>query len=374
MVFLILIIALIFSLSLSKALFQRWFNHLAIYSLIWFVLIFMYELKLLKYYDLNSETWFVVVLSYLAFHLGIICYFSIVENKKNSESSELNLSSNPVFYKDGHLLIIVTVITGIIGLVGALQQWNLLLHKYGSIQRIILSANDIYKMRVEGEIQGVAYLPAFAFVSLFFAALYSAYKRKIALISLLPFSAIILKDLANVARALMLFGLIEFTVVFIVAVYAFNLEKNSLSIRKSYLLRFIFIIIIFIASASFVRSIKGSVEHYTAASNSLRGLNVFNIITPSIYLYVSADVGVLNKYLEHNNERSRFGENTFMPIYNILAKFNFVDEPNTYQKGYYIPMWSNTGTYIRELHARFRCFRCGIWTIFTRFFSNLILV
>ncbi len=354
MTLLILIIILLFSLFLSKILFNRWFNHLTVYSVIWFVLLFMYELKLLRYYDLNIETWFVIALSYLAFHLGIFCYFAIKKNVENSESSNSDFSFNPIFYKNGRLLIIVIVITGVIGLAGAIQQWNILIHKFGSISKIILSANDIYKMRVEGEIKGVAYLPTFSFVSLFFAALYSAYKRRISLISLLPFSAIILKDLAIVARALMLFGLIEFTVVFIVAIYVFNSEKSiSGSQRKSYIFRFIVIVLLFIGSASFVRSIKGSVEHYTAASRSLRSLNVFDVITPSIYLYVSGDVGVLNKYLEHNDENTRFGENTFMPLYNLLAKFNFVKEPKTYQKGYYIPMWTNTGTYIRELHADF---------------------
>lgn len=354
MVFILLIITFLFSLSLGKILFKRWFNHLSVYSLIWFVLLFMYELKLLRYDNLSSETWFVIILSYIAFHLGVVCYFALKRVNEKIETSNEELSSNPLFYKEGRLLIIVILITGFIGLAGGLQQWSVLIHKFGSIQKVILNANDIYRMRVEGEIQGIAYLPAFGFVSLFFAALYSAYKRKIAFISILPFTAIILKDLANIARALMLFGLVEYSIVFIVSIYVFNLEKSSSNTsQKSYLFRFLIIIVIFIGSASFVRSIKGSVEHYKSASSSIRSLNLFDVITPSIYLYLSADVGVLNKYLEHNNENTRFGENTFMPVYNILAKFDFVSKPDTYQKGYYIPMWTNTGTYIRELHADF---------------------
>ena len=354
MIFIILIVTFLFSLALSKILFRRWFNHLSVYSLIWFILLFLYELKLLRYYDLSTETWFVIALSYIAFHLGVLFYFSVNKINKSTEVPVPELSSNPFFYKQGKLLIIVIIITGLVGLVGALQQWVLLIHRFGSIQKVILSANSVYKMRVEGEIQGIAYLPAFAFVSLFFSALYSAFKRKITLISVLPFSAIILKDLANIARALMLFGLIEFTVVFIITVYVLNTEKSPLNrTKKSYWFRFIIIVVVFVICASFVRAIKGSVEHYKAASSSIRSLNLFDVITPSIYLYLSSDVGVLNQYLEHDNERTGFGENTFMPIYNILAKFDVVSEPNTYQKGYYIPMWTNTGTYIRELHADF---------------------
>jgi len=314
----------------------------------------LYELKLLRYYDLSAETWFVIILSFISFHLGVFFYFSLGNVNKDIGNSQEELSSDSIFYRQGQLLYIVIIITGLIGLLGALQQWNFLIHKFGSIQKVLLSAYRIYKMRIEGEIQGIAYLPAFAYVSLFFAAIYSAYKKKIALISLLPFSAIILKDLANVGRVFMLFGLIEFTVVFIVASYGFNIEKSlSDTHKKSYFFRFILIIAILVLSASFVRSIRGSIEQYKSASSSIRGLNLFDVITPSVYLYFSSDVGVLNSYLEHNNEEVRFGENTFMPIYSFLAKFNLVTEPNTYQKGYYIPMWTNTGTYLRELHADF---------------------
>lgn len=168
MIFIILIVTFLFSLALSKILFRRWFNHLSVYSLIWFILLFLYELKLLRYYDLSTETWFVIALSYIAFHLGVLFYFSVNKINKSTEVPVPELSSNPFFYKQGKLLIIVIIITGLVGLVGALQQWVLLIHRFGSIQKVILSANSVYKMRVEGEIRGIAYLPAFAFVSLFF--------------------------------------------------------------------------------------------------------------------------------------------------------------------------------------------------------------
>ena len=52
-------------------------------------------------------------------------------------------------------------------------------------------------------------------------------------------------------------------------------------------------------------------------------------------------------------EHPRFGENTFAPIYGILARIKVVEPPDWFQRGYNVPMWSNTATYLREIHADF---------------------
>ena len=64
-------------------------------------------------------------------------------------------------------------------------------------------------------------------------------------------------------------------------------------------------------------------------------------------------MGVLSKYLFYEGEDTEFGQNTFLTVYGFLARFGAVEKPELFQKGYYIPMWTNTGTYIRELHADF---------------------
>jgi hypothetical protein len=40
-------------------------------------------------------------------------------------------------------------------------------------------------------------------------------------------------------------------------------------------------------------------------------------------------------------------------VYEFLSKYVGTEEPSFFQQGYHIPMWTNTGTYIRELHADF---------------------
>jgi len=86
---------------------------------------------------------------------------------------------------------------------------------------------------------------------------------------------------------------------------------------------------------------------------ALKKVNKDMPISPSIYLYFSSQIVVLSKYLEKESETCIWGENTFLPIYNLIAKTGWIERPRFYQKGYYVPMWTNTGTYLREIHADF---------------------
>jgi oligosaccharide repeat unit polymerase len=73
-------------------------------------------------------------------------------------------------------------------------------------------------------------------------------------------------------------------------------------------------------------------------------------------LYLSAHLGVLNEFVKRQDEENLFAQNTLLPLYNFLDRLNLIKRPNQYQKGYFIPMWVNTGTFIRELFADFNVF------------------
>ena len=123
--------------------------------------------------------------------------------------------------------------------------------------------------------------------------------------------------------------------------------------RKTALISIILLLALVIAAASIVRTSRGIKENFRGASQELRQLEENMILTPSVYFYLSSDLGVLNQYLFYDNENAKFGENTFRGVYYLLSKLKIVEEPEFFQKGYFIPMWSNTGTYLREIHADF---------------------
>jgi len=353
MIHFILSCIFIISLFVAKSLYKKWINQIFIYSTVWFVMLSLYEFKLLHYVDLSSTTWIVIGGAYFSFILGSTTYFVARKNFVPKDLYSCNLGNGYVITDDKlKIMKMISLFTGLVGLIGAIQHWSVLLNYYGSFSKILISTPEIYKLRVSGELKGVIpYLSAFSFVSIFFSAMVSAFENKFSLYAVISIFAVILQELANISRAGMLFGIIEFVLVLILFNYFHKNQKAKKNTKLVVSLAFSFVLIII--AATLVRSAKGSIEHFKNSTRTLNKLNENMVITPSIYLYFSADVGVLNQYLIKDDETTQFGENTFMPIYRLLNKFDLVEKPKVYQKGYYIPMWVNTGTYLRELHADF---------------------
>ncbi|MBZ0184233.1 MAG: oligosaccharide repeat unit polymerase [Melioribacteraceae bacterium] len=352
----ILLILNFFFFQIGKKIFEYWFNPITIYVFVWTGLISLYELKLLKYYDLSIEAWFVIFLAFCSFVFGIFIFYYASRDKEVSfRTSKIGIKE---LFENPRLIKFLILSTGLISLLSSLQNWYILLQEYDTLTNILLSAAEIYKKRVDGEIKGVIpYTWAFGFVSIFFSAIWSAKTNRFSLLTIFPIIAIILKDLAMIARSNILFAFLEFITVFFLVRLYFN--KNHILVRKfdrkNLLIGGFLLIFLVIGSATLVRSVKGTVESFKASTNTLSKIRGGIVITPSLYLYLSAHVGVLNKYLLVNEEQDEtmFGQNSFESVYNILSKFNLTKDPTSYQRGYYIPMWTNTGTYIREIHADF---------------------
>ena len=342
---------------LGKLIFKKWINHLTIYSFIWGGLIFLYELKLLPYDDIIPLAWFFIIVAFIAFICGILT----VTTSRNLYSGEQVLVGKsdmflPIFTDNGRTLKYSIICFSLIGLYAGIQHWLVLLDKFGSFASILINANKIYSMNNKGEITGIIpYISSFGYVGVFLAGIYTAYKGRFSPLSFLPLVGIVVKDLASFGRAGMLLAIMQFIFTF----FLFrHLLKNDLRERFKFfksnaVLAFIIIFVFLIVAASLVRVSRISFESYQGASKVLRQLENNSIISPSIYLYLSSDIGVLSQYLYSENESAEFGQNTFLTIYGFLAKIGAVEKPELFQKGYYIPMWTNTGTFIREIHADF---------------------
>jgi oligosaccharide repeat unit polymerase len=156
-------------------------------------------------------------------------------------------------------------------------------------------------------------------------------------------------------RGEMLFSTLEFFFTFFLTRNLLNREKNikfNFS-RINAGISIILLVALVITAASVVRTSRGVKENIRGSSQQLKQLEENFIITPSVYFYLSSDLGVLNQYLIEEKETAKIGENTFRGVYYFLSKLRIVEEPQFFQKGYFIPYWSNTGTYLREIHADF---------------------
>jgi len=250
----------------------------------------------------------------------------------------------------------VTIIFASIGLFGALQNWYVLFSLYGDLKTILLKSNTIYIARVESSIPGVIpYLQIFGHISLILSAIYSSYKGKLTPIAIITMLSVILKSLAMFERISMLIAFFEFISTYILISYYISINRSGK--RQKGKLKFYITIaiisVIIVISASIVRTFRGTYENYQGAKSELNMLDGKYILTPSIYLYLCSHVGVLNRFLAEDNEKTKLGQNIFAPMYNVLSKINYSEKVLPHQKGYHIPMWSNSGTILRDLYADF---------------------
>ncbi len=347
-----------FFILLSIKLFKKVLNPLSLYTIIWTFLLSAYELKLIRYNDLTLTTWAVVIFAHLAFTLGVITFFTARKNfgvKTNVFEEKKSFQLN-IFRDNGKTVKFFIILFSIIGILAAIQHWMVLIKEFGSIVAVLIKSAVVYRMRVQGEIKGVIpYVFSFTYVATFLAALYAGYYNKFKLFMLLPFIAMVLKSLAEVARASMLFGIVIFFLTYVLMRYLKSKDVNDTTKlnRKKIILSFTVIFTLVVLSAALVKTFRAPAENYKASTKELRQLENGFLISPSLYLYASAHVGVLNAYLKKQDELTDFGQNTFLPVYRFLAKFKLIPQPSYYQKGYFVPVWTNTGTYLREIHADF---------------------
>jgi len=356
---LILFITLIsiFSILASRFLFNKWFNPLSLYVLLWLMMLDLYQLRLMEFIDLSAETWWVIISGFLSFLLGILTlYFaqkSIIQKDEVSHEHEKVIN---IFNNDGNYIKLFIIIYSLIGLFSALQHWILLIHKYGNITTVLINAGLIYRIRVEGESVGeTPYIFIFSYSAVFLGAIYTAYRKKFSFYTIFPFIGLILNELAIIGRAGIFFGFMEFVISFLFFKEFFYSTKKVDSAKHKYnfIIALTIVLTLVIMSNFAIKQFRGTFENYKASTKELNKFKGGLLITPSIYLYFSSSVGVLDKYLELNSEKTDFGQNSFLPIYSVLSKFDITKKPPVYQKGYYIPMWTNNGTYLREICADF---------------------
>lgn len=340
---------------LGKYLFKKWFNPFSLYIAIWTSMVSLYELKLIQFNTLTLKTFLIIIAGALLFLLGVLTIYSARYSLGISNDVFTTERIKLKFFSDeGKIIKKIIFLTSTIGLLSAIQHWYVLVNEFGSIPAALFQAHKIYRQGIEGELQGVIpYIFIFSYVGVFFGGAYSAYKNKLTLIAVYPLLAVILKQIAFISRAGMLFGLLEFLITFFLFRHLLTKDENFRK-RKNKIKIGLTVVIIFIlvySSASLVKVLRNPVEDYKASSRAIGKFEGGAFISPSIYLYASAHLGVLNQYFIDGGEDNIIGRNTFLPLFNILAKFDVVEDEGIYQKGYYIPMWTNTGTYLRELHA-----------------------
>ncbi len=352
---------IVFTLA-GRWMFGRWYNHVTMYATIWSFTLALFEIRLLPYYPLEAETWIIIISGWFAFFLGsltiVVARNSLKEvvTREVEQSELIEESRKDILERNIEIALWIIIIVSIIP---AIQQWMILIAKFGSITNAIVLGNIVYSLRVrDTSLQGIPYLGSFALTGTLLSGIYTAMKGKLKLIAVLPLLILIVISIAGMGRSQLVIAMALF-----MSGYFFYKTKSiaAIGIKKRRLrnaVAFVVVIALTIGGAEIVRSNRGTIENIPGATKSLQTLRKGMIITPSIYLYTSIHFGVLNQYLKHEVEHPIIGANTFAPIWRIVAKTGLVEPIPEYQQAYRTPVGSNTATYLRELHADF-----GYWGI-----------
>ena len=357
---LILISAIsILGVLLGKYLFKKWLNHLTLYSFIFGSSVFLYELKLLPYINIIPFAWFIIIVSFLSFLFGTITIISArnLYREHPTVIEKLDVSLK-IFSDGGRTLKYAIILFSLISIYSTIEFWLFLIKQFGSIPGVLINAQVIYRLNVSGDLIGFTpYISLTGFIALFFAAIYTAYKRKFSILSFIPLISIMIREIGQAGRAAMSVALVEFVLTFFLFRYLLksDFRQRFNFSRANAIVASILLVVLFILAASIVRISRTteSSEKFTGASSELSQTKENIFISPTIYLYASSNVAVLSKYFSSKGENTGFGQNTFQTIHYYLSRLELIDKLNEKPKGYYIPMWTNSATYLRDLHADF---------------------
>lgn len=358
MISLIAIILGIIGISSGKIVFKRWFNHVSVFSAIWGFAISLFELRLIAYYQMEIETWMILFGTWILFALGSLTIPLARYASGNGDASTIRRELEQPKRNELKSLEIMLWTLNIISFVAAVQTWMVLIDLFGSVSNVLLRGAFLYYMRVSGDIKGT--YPYFKFLCLpatMFAGIYAAKTGKIRLVSIVPIVISIIVDLASMGRAMMIMAAILFANGYFLTAKS-KIKDASISIRgllKKTMI-FVFSILLLFAGSELVRSTRHVNERLVGAQTALKKLEGSSFITPSIYLYLTGNFVVLNKYLKSDEKEKFFAANTFAPFFRVLAKIGFDTDVEAYQKFFKIPVTANTGTYLRELHSDFGYF------------------
>jgi oligosaccharide repeat unit polymerase len=242
----------------------------------------------------------------------------------------------------------------VLSFAAAVHDLYLVSNLFGGLAKAFVLGNLLYSYRVSEGLPGsIPYVSSLVFTAALLAGNYTKRLGRLTLAAMLPAVIIFMIDFANMGRVDILIVAILFASAYFLTEKrpTEKLQKSGHRFKKIAMV--VILIAIVVGGADFIRSTRGAKEGLRGSSGALKKLNTASVITPSVYLYLSSDYAVLNQYFHYDWENTPFGGNSFLPLYRILEKLGLDVHASTFQKYYRTPVWTNTGTYLRELHGDF---------------------
>ena len=298
----------------------RWINHITIYGVVWGTQIILFEMKFIAYPNLSSETIIFIFGTWIVFVVSSLTFRRFYSDQK-SAVQELPIGGNNV------LLVILLGFT-LIGAAGTYQHWMVLIRLFGSIKSVILSGNIIYSAeRSETGIPGMwPYVDSIGLSADFLGGYFAGFRRCPIFLGIIPVVVELANAVSGFGRSRFIIGVVLWTSAFFLPQMRRRVTDKNALIKR--LALFSTIVLIFIFGMETVRAFRATNEFFTGETSSLSRIKGIGFITPSVYMYLSSDVAVLNKFLDYQFsgkvEHTPIGGYTFGPFFRFFSKFGLV--------------------------------------------------
>jgi oligosaccharide repeat unit polymerase len=328
---------------LSRWMLGGWVNHLSIYSVTWSISLFAYQLGLIAYNPICTEAWLYIAVAWMSVFLGAALV--VLAKREHDGGPAIMPEFNPNYLR------IPIIVLSLLGTVSLIQQIRQMQAEFGGVLSVLLlSPNEIYARRFEGELGGVPYLFFLGVPATCLAGAYTARVKKITVTALLPLlwafaGAVISMQRAGVLIAAPLFAY----------AYIFSPRSQRFTVSKRGVMVLVLVVLLLFGFFILIGSHRGSYQYHAGQARALSTISDYASGFPSLYLYVSMAAPTFSQYLMHPevDTYSFFASNTFAPVWRLLAKLGFRTYVPYYTPFYHTPEEGNQGTYLAYIHADF---------------------
>ncbi len=343
------------ALVIGRLYYKNFFNPICLYTLVWLVAVCIHQSGLIEFYQLTRFCWIVIFFSHFLFVGGCVLGWFIIGKKVSYE--RYGCVDEKLQKQELLKGIVLTMSLAGIAIVANLKTM-VAIYGFNLFDKIVrIYADRMYDLET---IETIPYLGSFMFIAL---PLLGCYLKKYGFhFIVVPCVALVCANsLISGGRAGIIFSLL----LFLAGYFCMDGGGMNPKGKKIFLVLSTLALVLMIIFISQERTLGVSLTYATDSYIKIFGTDL------TIYrglVYIAGPIGALNEYLKTCD--FNFGQNTFLTIYNILAKIGLCDRINQYQEYFVTPVTCNVGTWVREIIEDFTLFGAVIFIPVFGFLSS----
>ncbi|WP_405334968.1 O-antigen polymerase [Fibrobacter sp.] len=346
-----------FAVYVGRIIYSNFFNPICLYSTVWGVAVLVHQSDLIVFYNLTPFCWVVIFASHLLFVLGCIVGWNLNIDEKPIEIECVSVEQLKKWMLVG---IVVTMSLAAIAIVANLKTM-ISIYGFNLMEQIVLIYGD--RVNETQKIETIPYLGSFIFITL---PLLGCYLKRFGFhLIVIPCVFLACADaLISGGRAGIVFAFLLFLAGYMCMDKGFELSSRG---RVLFLLTSLvtFALMIFFVSQERADGLK-----MAYATDLYKDLFGYNVALYKGLAYIAGPIGTLNEYLRECE--FYFGKNSFLTIYNVLARLGLMEPINHYQEFFSTPMECNVGTWVREIIEDFTLFGAVFFIPFFGVLSSFV--